>query len=67
MFHACSITENSAVASFTAGLRFAAAEKHSQRPDDYCLVSEDAPNGSWADSVDMAAAAFLVLRVSRRS
>ena len=28
-------------------------------PDDYCLVSDDAPNGSWTDSVDMAAAAFL--------
>ena len=27
--------------------------------DDCCLVSDDAPNGSWTDSVDMAAAAFL--------
>ena len=49
----------SAVASCTAGLRFATAEKRSQLPDDCCLVSDDAPNGSWTDSVHKAAAAFL--------
>jgi len=41
-----------------------AAEKRSQLPDDCCLVSEDAPNGSWTDSVDMAAAAFLCFGVA---
>ena len=54
---------NSAVASCRAGLRFA-AEKRSQRPDDYRLVSEDAPNRSWTDSVWKTAAAFLCIKVA---
>jgi hypothetical protein len=40
------------------------AEKRSQPPDDYRLVSEEAPNGSWADSVGKAAAAFLRFNVA---
>jgi hypothetical protein len=41
------------------------AEKRSQRPDDYRLVSEDALNRSWTDSVGKAAAAFLYLNVAQ--
>jgi hypothetical protein len=40
------------------------AEKRSQRPNDYRLVSEDAPNRSWTDSVCSAAAAFLCIHVA---
>jgi len=35
------------------------AEKRSQRREDYLLVSDDAPNGVWGDSVRNAVAAFL--------
>jgi hypothetical protein len=40
------------------------AEKRSQPPDDYRLVSEDAPNWSWAASVCKAATAFLRFSVA---
>jgi hypothetical protein len=40
------------------------AEKRSQRPDDYRLVSEDAPNRSWTDSIWKAAATFLCINVA---
>jgi len=40
------------------------AEKRSQPPDDYRLVSGDAPNRSWTDSVCAAAAAFWCLSVA---
>ena len=40
------------------------AEKRSQRSDDYRLVSGDAPNRSWTDSVWKTAAAFLYINVA---
>ena len=40
------------------------AEKRAQRPDDYRLVSEDAPNRSWTDFMRKAAAAFLCFSVA---
>jgi hypothetical protein len=39
--------------------------KRSQRPNDYRLVSGDAPNRSWTDSVCKAAAAFLCFSVAQ--
>ena len=40
------------------------AEKRSQRPDDYLLVSGNAPNRSWTDWFYKAAAAFLCIGVA---